>query len=138
MGLKSCSSGGLLPLPIGERGGVRGDRSLDTFEPPHPNPLPSGEREHTERVALSLINFDQLSRFESPAMRVAGSSGWPADCLPSLEQAYSRRSRLGSAAGRENHGGTPPKQAKSASLKQWRARRAGSQVWLNSSSASFR
>src|SRR5262245_47792812 len=41
------------------RGGLR---SLDRFEPPHPNPLPPGEREHTEFASRSL----------TPA-RVAGS-----------------------------------------------------------------
>jgi succinyl-CoA synthetase beta subunit len=30
-----------------------GPKSLDRFEPPHPNPLPFGEREHTEPAAAS-------------------------------------------------------------------------------------
>jgi len=55
---QSSNEGGRLPLPIGERGGVRGFRSLDKFEPPHPNPLPSGEREsvpHLPQHANILI-----------------------------------------------------------------------------------
>src|SRR6185436_12349014 len=35
---------GRLPLPAGERGGVRGLRSIDSAVPPHPHPLPVGER----------------------------------------------------------------------------------------------
>src|SRR5262249_61307691 len=37
-----------------ERGGVGGYAPQLGFDPPHPNPLPAGEREHTERVAYSL------------------------------------------------------------------------------------
>ncbi len=34
---------------------MRGNSSLDRFEPPHPNPLPAGEREPTESLARSAI-----------------------------------------------------------------------------------
>src|SRR5262249_31715895 len=33
---RTCGVLGLLPLPIGERGGVRGQRTLDRLGPPHP------------------------------------------------------------------------------------------------------
>src|SRR5262245_11358577 len=49
-----CGKLGLLPLPLGEGWG-EGLRSHDKPDPPHPNPLPRGERGHTEIVArLSL------------------------------------------------------------------------------------
>ncbi len=58
---KQCGELGRPPLPIRERDGARGLRSLDRFEPPHPNPLPSGERGHTAfaaRFAHHLISSD--------------------------------------------------------------------------------
>src|SRR3984893_17215479 len=46
------------PLPAGERSAhevrrVRGIGTLDEAGPPHPNPLPTGERERTELAAAS-------------------------------------------------------------------------------------
>jgi hypothetical protein len=38
-----------------ERGGVRGYGLSIGFEPPHPNPLPYGERERTVRAAPTSI-----------------------------------------------------------------------------------
>src|SRR5258705_3823531 len=35
----ACREHGLLPLPAGERGGVRGLRTIDSAVPPHPRPL---------------------------------------------------------------------------------------------------
>jgi len=39
-----------------ERGGVRGYALSMGFEPPHPNPLPSGERELTQVAASSFTH----------------------------------------------------------------------------------
>src|SRR5262245_18062448 len=55
------------PLLAGERstaegGRVRGIGSLDSFEPPHPNPLPCGERERAE-FAASARGQIELSCF---------------------------------------------------------------------------
>src|SRR5262249_46161401 len=47
-----------------ERGGVRGCDLSRGFEPPHPNPLPFGERERTEFAACSV---DQKRDVESRA-----------------------------------------------------------------------
>src|SRR6185369_7445032 len=38
-----------------ERAGVRGQGLSIGFEPPHPNPLPDGERERTESAATSVL-----------------------------------------------------------------------------------
>src|SRR6516162_762990 len=47
MGQVCAASSDALPLPWGEGWG-EGLKSVDRSEPPHPDPLPSGEREHTE------------------------------------------------------------------------------------------
>src|SRR6266511_5296535 len=49
------------PLPAGERSAhevrrVRGLRSIERPEPPHPTPLPYGEREQTESAARLLLH----------------------------------------------------------------------------------
>src|SRR5882757_5225172 len=49
----SCRDLGVLPLPWGEGWG-EGLWSLDRFEPPHPYPLPCGERGPTELADGSL------------------------------------------------------------------------------------
>jgi hypothetical protein len=56
MDLASSASSelGLLPLPKGEGWG-EGLRSIEGLEPPHPNPLPAGEREHTMYAALRWL-----------------------------------------------------------------------------------
>jgi hypothetical protein len=38
-----------LPLPSGERAGVRGIASIATAACPHPNPLPEGEGTNSEK-----------------------------------------------------------------------------------------
>jgi len=44
-------------LSHGERGGVRGYGLSRAQEPPHPSPLPYGERERTELAAPLSVNF---------------------------------------------------------------------------------
>ena len=44
---------GLLPLPKGEGWG-EGLQTIDGLEPPHPNPLPCGERESRRAVIKSF------------------------------------------------------------------------------------
>jgi hypothetical protein len=46
---------GALPLPEGERVGVRGFRPIERAEPPHPRPLPQREREPTVLVETPWI-----------------------------------------------------------------------------------
>jgi hypothetical protein len=48
---------GELPLPKGERVGVRGSRTLDRPEPPDPHPLPCGERGPSVLAATFCINL---------------------------------------------------------------------------------
>jgi hypothetical protein len=50
------AAGSLCSLSHRERGGVRGFALSMGFEPPHPNPLPKGERERTE-FAACLLSF---------------------------------------------------------------------------------
>ena len=45
---------GRFPLPVREKDRVRGLQLLDRLEPPHPNPLPNGERERAEFVAWQI------------------------------------------------------------------------------------
>jgi hypothetical protein len=42
---------GAFPLPVGERVRVRGFEPIEGLIPPHPTPLPSGEREPTTDAA---------------------------------------------------------------------------------------
>src|SRR5262249_55708012 len=49
-----CGTAGL-PLPSGGRGGGRGDQPLDR-EPPHPTPLPCGEREQAVLAAYPWLH----------------------------------------------------------------------------------
>jgi glutamate 5-kinase len=58
---------GLLPLPFGERAGVRGDRPIQRSLPPHPCPLSRGERESAEFAANSLRQFER----QTPQCRAA-------------------------------------------------------------------
>jgi 16S rRNA (uracil1498-N3)-methyltransferase len=61
------------PLPLGEVG-VRstpgeGLRSIESLSPPHPNPLPNGEREHTAVAAAASNQMNQtLGARLPPAM----------------------------------------------------------------------
>src|SRR6516162_701654 len=48
------STHGMLPLPWGEGWG-EGLRPIESQEPPHPNPLPCGEREPAELLAPLLL-----------------------------------------------------------------------------------
>src|SRR5882757_4157227 len=45
-----------------ERGGVRDYGPSMGFEPPHPNPLPDGEREFTEFVAPAVLHLQDESK----------------------------------------------------------------------------
>jgi hypothetical protein len=47
---------GVLPLPWGEGWG-EGVMPLDMLEPPHPHPLPCGEREHAEFLASTSVSI---------------------------------------------------------------------------------
>src|SRR5262245_20502478 len=49
-----CGTAGL-PLPSGERVGVRGNQPLDR-KPPHPTPLPCGEREQAVLAAYPWLH----------------------------------------------------------------------------------
>src|SRR5688572_3951964 len=55
------------PSPRWGEGGVRGARFLDRFEPPHPNPLPNGERERTEFAARLRFILQVRRRYASMA-----------------------------------------------------------------------
>ena len=57
MGRHTLAAGSLCSLSHRERGGVRGCVLLMGFEPPHPNPLPKGERERTELVVQGAANI---------------------------------------------------------------------------------
>jgi hypothetical protein len=46
--LRRCNGLGVFPLPGGERVRVRGFEPIEGIRPPHPTPLPNGEREQTE------------------------------------------------------------------------------------------
>jgi hypothetical protein len=46
-----CSELGVFPLPIEERARVRGVEPIEGPIPPHPTPLPTGERGQTEPAA---------------------------------------------------------------------------------------
>jgi len=59
------------PLPPGERVGVRGTQSEDSREnptapPPHPNPLPGGERGHSRRRLLAYAWRETLELRRDP------------------------------------------------------------------------
>ena len=81
------------PLPSGERSDceairVRGFRQLRGYEPPHPNPLPHGERERAEFVALSSCRSSHLARM--PAVN-AGIAGPHAHARMQRQQQFARR-----------------------------------------------
>ena len=46
-----CRELGAFPLPVGERVRVRGFEPIEGIRPPHPTPLPNGEREPTADAA---------------------------------------------------------------------------------------
>jgi len=46
-----CRELGGFPLPVGERVRVRGLEPIERASPPHPTPLPDGEREPTTDAA---------------------------------------------------------------------------------------
>src|SRR5262249_47956501 len=72
-----CGTAGL-PLPSGERVGVRGNQPLDR-NPPPPTPPPCGEREQAVLAAIPVAPFDRnlLARHRSDAV----------DCLWSCAEA---------------------------------------------------
>jgi hypothetical protein len=47
---------GAFPLPGGERVRVRGFEPIEGFRPPHPIPLPNGEREPTADAAIAACS----------------------------------------------------------------------------------
>jgi len=49
---------GGLPLPGGERVGVRGVEPIEGPRPPHPIPLPNGEREPTTDAARLRLTLE--------------------------------------------------------------------------------
>jgi hypothetical protein len=61
MRMHSLAAGSLCPLSHRERVGVRGCVLSMGFEPPHPNPLPNGEREHTASVVRASANIHYRS-----------------------------------------------------------------------------
>jgi hypothetical protein len=52
----ALEAGSVCSLSHKERGGVRGYGLSIGIEPPHPNPLPDGERERTEIAAWLAIH----------------------------------------------------------------------------------
>jgi hypothetical protein len=56
MRVNTLAKGSLCSLSHRERGGVRGFALSMGLGPPHPNPLPKGEREQTESAAC-LLSF---------------------------------------------------------------------------------
>ena len=70
---------GLLPLPAGERGGVRGLRTIDGAVPPHPRPLPVGERESRragiESVLITKVCVDMNGTCFSVSEKLAAMAG---------------------------------------------------------------
>ena len=68
---------------------MRGSRSLDRFEPPHPNPLPSGERELTERRGSYESNCDSVCYdfLVMPPIRILLLIFDRLDCRPSAAHA---------------------------------------------------
>src|SRR5215813_9604930 len=58
-----CREHGLLPLPAGERGGVRGF-TIEGLGPPHPHPLPAGERESRRAANRGRAHHEGLDRNE--------------------------------------------------------------------------
>jgi hypothetical protein len=53
MELCVATPAGALPLPKGESWG-EGLQTIDRSEPPHPTPLPCGEREQAESAATAV------------------------------------------------------------------------------------
>jgi hypothetical protein len=52
--IDALEAGSVCSLSHRERGGVRGYGLSRGIEPPHPNPLPAGERERTEIAARMM------------------------------------------------------------------------------------
>src|SRR5262249_25527097 len=81
-----CGTAGL-PLPSGERVGGRGNQPLDR-KPPHPTPLPSGEREQAVLAA-----YPGSSR-PKPAFRTLANATSVFGILPFLFASSSSASSL--------------------------------------------
>src|SRR5262249_32367042 len=58
-----CREHGLLPLPAGERGGARGF-TIEGLGPPHPPPLPAGERDPRCAEKRGRAHHEGLDRNE--------------------------------------------------------------------------
>jgi hypothetical protein len=56
--VKTCGELGAFPLPRGERVRVRGFEPIERLVPPHPTPLPNGEREQTRVCRSNMVHFD--------------------------------------------------------------------------------
>src|SRR6266850_5072996 len=63
---RPCRECGLLPLPKGEGWG-EGLQTIDRSEPPHPTPLPCGERD-SRRAAVKLRAHQQGLRETEPRL----------------------------------------------------------------------
>src|SRR5688572_13974719 len=50
----------MAPRTVGERGGVRGFKSLDRFEPPHPNPLPIRTRVYPSSAHIYAVEVGNI------------------------------------------------------------------------------
>jgi hypothetical protein len=53
-----CHERGAFPLPGGERVRVRGFEPIEGLIPPHPIPLPNGEREQTADAASLRLTLE--------------------------------------------------------------------------------
>src|SRR5262245_11795058 len=65
---------GLLPLPKGEGWG-EGLQTIDKSDPPHPNPLPDGERE--SRRAAGQVRAPYKAWHQRQPALVPRTIGWP-------------------------------------------------------------
>jgi hypothetical protein len=53
-----CRERGAFPLPGGERVRVRGFGPIEGLTPPHPIPIPNGEREQTADAAQQRLTLE--------------------------------------------------------------------------------
>ena len=88
--LRTSGELGVFPLPGGERVRVRGFEPIEGPRPPHPTPLPNGEREQTECAALTWLasSHDVMKLSRRGFLAGAGASGSVAFAAPALAQKY--------------------------------------------------
>src|SRR6185503_12653682 len=73
-----CGEFGGFPLPKGERARVRGFELTERASPPHPTPLPNGEREQTEPAALLPYSATIEAAKHGPLQgRLRAPPNWP-------------------------------------------------------------